>query len=72
MLCRRTTPPPRAHSYSRCKMIELSTTCVNRPAEQRMSPVALTEAIHSAARFEAAYTSGEYGRSALPVDAQTT
>src|SRR6266516_4208508 len=28
--------------------------------------------IHSAARFDAAYTSGEYGRSALPVDAYTT
>src|ERR1700729_3573199 len=53
--------------------MELSTTCVNRAAETRRSPLAAaTEAVHSAARLDAVYVSGEYGRSALPVEAHTT
>src|ERR1035441_10885742 len=54
-------------------MIELSSTCVNRPAETSMSVLAATvEETHSAARLEAVYISGEEGRRALPVEAQTT
>src|SRR2546421_12489296 len=54
-------------------MIELSSTWVNRHADTSMSPAAAADApIHSAARLDAVYVSGEYGRSALPVDAQTT
>src|ERR1700722_1301946 len=53
--------------------MELSTTWVNRAPDTRSSPVAAaTEAVHSAARLDAVYISGEYGRSALPVDAHTT
>src|ERR1700735_3408681 len=54
-------------------MIELSITWVNRAADTSRSPLAAAVvATHSAARLEAVYISGEYGRSALPVDAHTT
>src|ERR1700722_16459567 len=54
-------------------MSELSSTGGSRPAETKRSPRAATlDETHSAARLEAVYTSGEKGRSALPVEAQTT
>src|SRR5215813_1168405 len=56
-------------------MRELLTTWVNLAAEYTVrapARAAAADMIHSAARFDAAYTSGEYGRSALPVDAYTT
>src|ERR1700729_3381449 len=54
-------------------MIELSITWVNRAADpSRSPPAAAVVATHSAARLDAVYISGEYGRSALPVDAHTT
>src|ERR1700733_14047386 len=53
--------------------MELSITWVNGAADTRRSPLAAAVvATHSAARLEAVYISGEYGRSALPVDAHTT
>src|ERR1700679_1383479 len=53
--------------------MELSITWVNRAADTRRSPLAAAvAATHSAARLEAVYISGEYGRSAFPVDAHTT
>jgi hypothetical protein len=54
-------------------MIELSITCVNLPAAQVSSPRRAASATsHSAARLEAVYTSREYGRRALPVEANTS
>ncbi len=54
-------------------MIELSTTWVNLAAEYLARPRRAAPAMsHSAARLEAVYTSREYGRRALPVDANTT
>src|SRR6266496_2576490 len=53
--------------------MELSRTWVNRPAEINMSLLAASpDATHSAARLDAVYMSGEYGRRALPVEAHTT
>src|SRR5882724_1536499 len=54
-------------------MIELSRTWVNRPTEISIPlPAATVDATHSAARFDAVYMSGEYGRTTLPVEAHTT
>src|ERR1039458_7275439 len=72
-LCSRMAGPLRAHSRSRRQMIELSATWVNRLALTSMPLLAATPAeTHSAARLEAVYTSGDQGRSALPVEAHTT
>ena len=54
-------------------MIELSITCVNLAAAQVTSPRRAASATsHSAARLDAVYTSREYGRRALPVEANTS
>src|SRR5215469_13451771 len=75
VLCSRIGPPSAAQPCSRRWMIELSTTWVNR-AEANLVPAppraAAADTTHSPTRLDAVYTSGEYGRSALPVDAVTT
>src|ERR1700688_4811817 len=53
--------------------MEMSLTWVHRAADTRRSPLAAAVvATLAAARLEEVYISGEYGRSALPVDAHTT